>query len=275
MAFSPDFFEHVYGNRKNKRIFLSYFPNVNLGTHRNNIGINGDLSAWLDLGKLPVGIGAKLDINGSAYLSNFGLPGSSVLLETGSKIMLGWGKPSEFGDSKWLNPSPYRHTFAKRYTYYFASDGTSQPFAHYSYSLNVSNKMIIVDIGNDAYAITRDGFRTAAGEIRLYVNKADRLLGFSLGYKLWHGDYTEQCLGNPGPTYDFTHIVGGDYTLGLIFASFSYNRLGISFGYDSDKVRVFLQNAVHRAMNISLVPSVDRKDKIFIEFSLFGNSGLY
>ena len=274
-AATPDLFDHICGTWQNDKISLSYFPNIHLGTHRNGIGLNGGLSAWLPLGKLPIGIASKLDVNANAYLSNFGMPGSSALLETGGALMIGWGKDSEFGDSKWLKVSPYRHAISKRYTYYFATDGTSQPFAQYIYELNISNMMIVINFGNDAYAATRDGFRSAAGELELYVNRSDHLLGFSFGYKIWHGDYTEQIFNNSELYYDFSTIVGGDYSLGLLFASFRYNALGVSIGYDSDKIRVLLQNAVHRAMNINLVPDVDRADKVFIEFSLFGNSGLY
>ena len=276
-ASSPGFFDHFYGSWQNERISLSYFPNVYLGTHRNGVGINGDLAAWLQFGSpgSGVGVAAKADINGTVYLSDFGLPGSSLLLETGGMVMIGWGNASEFGESKWLDPGPYRHTLAKRYTYYFASDGTSQPFAQYIYALNIANTMIMVNFGNDAYAVTRDGFRSAAGEIELYINKPDHLLGVTLGYKIWHGDYSEQIFIDPGPYYDFSSIVGGDYTLGLLFASFRYNAFEISIGYDSDEIRVLLQNAVHRAMNINLVPDVERADRVFIELSLFGNSGLY
>jgi len=271
----PDFADHVYGSWQSKGFSLSYSPNLFLGTHRNAVGVNGDVSGWLPLWNLPIGIGTKLDVSASAYLSNFGIPGSSLLLETGGTVMIGWGKPSDFGDSKWFRPGPYRHSIAKRYTYYTSTDGTSQPFAQYIYALTIANAVIALNFGNDAYAATRDGFRSAAGEINLYMNKSDRLLGVSLGYKLWHGDYTDQIFSNPGPYYDFSSIVGGEYTLGLLFASFRYNAIDISIGYDSDAVRVLLHNPVHRAMNISLVPDVERADRVFIEFSLFGNSGLY
>jgi len=276
-ASSQGFCDHFYGTRQIKNISLSYFPDIYLGTHGKGIGINGNLTAWGHFGVSGSGIGiaAELDVNGTAYLSNFGMPGRSALLETGGKMMVGLGKPSEFGDSKWLRTSPYRHTLAKRYTYYFATDGTSQPYAHYSYELNIGNKYFIFRIGNDAYAIKRDGFRSSAGDLTVYINKMNYLLGVSLGFKLWHGDYSEQCYLNPGQVYDFSHIVGGDYTLGLIYASFSYNCFGIKIGYDSDKIRVTLQNMVHRAMKNGLVPDVDRSDRLFIELSLFGNSGQY
>lgn len=276
-ASGSNLFDQAYGFRHNKHISLSYFPNAYSGTHRNGIGLNADLAAWLHLWgqRSGVGIGAELDMNATAFLSNFGMPGHSAVLETGGSLMIGWGKPSAFGDSKWLRSGPYRHTFVKRYTYYFATDGTSQPYAHYNYQFNISNKIIIFRIGNDAYAVKRDGFRSSAGDISIYINKNTNLLGLSLGFKLWHGDYSDQCYLNRGQIYDFSDIVGGNYTLGLIYATFRYNAFGVSLGYDSDKIRVALQNMVHWAMYNGAVPAVDRHDKIFIEFSLFGNSGQY
>lgn len=274
-ASSPGFFDHFYGRLQNERISLSYFPNSYAGTHRNGIGLNGDLTVWLPLGKLPAGLAAKLDFNGSAYLSNFGMPGRSAQLETGGALMVGWGKPPEFGASKWLPASPYRHTFAKRYTYYFTTDGTSQPYADFSYQVNISNKIFIFRVGNDAYAVKRDGFRSSAGDVTAYINRTDCLLGFSAGFKLWHGDYSDQCYLNRGQVYDFTDIVGGDHTLGLVYVSFRYNAFGISVGYDSDKIRTALQNTVHWIMYNGAVPDVNRGDKIFIELSIFGNHGQY
>lgn len=274
LGISPDF-NRFHASFQNQNLFISCSPKVNIGTHRNSVGINANAQAWLALWKLPLAIGFEADVNSSANLTYFGLPGASGILETGGTLMLGWGRNSEFGESKYLRVNPYRHSFAKRYTYYFATDGTSQPFAQYIYTFNISNKMIILNFGNDAYAALRDGFRSAAGEVELYVNMSDYLLAFSFGYKIWHGDYSEQIYTNPGPYYDFTTIIGGEHTLGLLFARFRYNALGISIGYDSDKIRVMLQNAVHSAMGINLVPDVDRADRIFIELSLFSNSGLY
>ncbi|MDX9780409.1 MAG: polymorphic toxin type 23 domain-containing protein [Candidatus Neomarinimicrobiota bacterium] len=274
-AASPDLSPCFYGTRQNEKVSLSCFPNVYAGTHRNGAGANAVLSAWLPLGKLPLGIGAELDVNGSAYLSNFGLPGPSGVLETGGTLRIGWGKASEFGESPWLRPGPYRHAFASRYSYYFATDGTTQPYADFRYELNISNKYFIFRMGNDGYAAVRDGFRSAAGDITVYINKTDDLFGFSTGFKLWHGDYSEQCYLSRGQIYDFSHIAGKDHTLGLIYASFSCNRFEISLGCDSDRIRVFLQNTVHTIQNNGRVPAVDRADKIFIELSLCGNSGQY
>ena len=216
-----------------------------------------------------------MDMNASAYLSHFGLPGSSAILETGGTLMLGWGRDSQFGDSKWLQASPLRQSLAKRYTYYFDTDGTSQPFAQFIYTWNFSNKLLVINFGNDAYAAHRDGFRSAAGEAGVYVNHDGDIHGLSMGYKIWHGDYSAQISRGSHMYYDFSNIVGGDYTLGLLFATYKYNAYELSIGYDADAIRVMLQNAVHSAMNINLVPDVDRPDRIFIEFSLFGNWGLY
>jgi hypothetical protein len=274
-AASPDLSPYFYGIWQHEKISFFCYPNAYAGTHRNGVGVNGDLSARLPLGKLPAGIAAKLDINGSTYMRNFGMPGPSAVLESGSTLTIGWGKASEFGDSPWLRPGPYRHSFSHRYAYYLATDGTSQPYADFSYELNFSNKYFIFRMGNDGYSAVRDGFRSAAADITAYINQTDCLLGFSLGFKLWHGDYSEQCYLTRERTYDFSNIVGKDHTLGLIYASFSYNYFTVSLGYDSDKVRVALQNWVHELQNNGMVPAVQRADRIFIELSLFGNRKQY
>ncbi len=272
---APVHFEPIHLVQKRGEFNYSYSPSLYIGSHRNGLGINADAFVWLPFFKLPLGIGVKADINATGYLSHFGLPGYSAILETGGTIMLGWGQDSEFGDSKWLEERPFRYSFAKRYTYYFDTDGTSQPFAQYIYTWNFSNKLLVINFGNDAYAAYRDGFRSAAGEVSIYVNQDEYLWGLTLGYKIWHGDYSAQISRGSHLYYDFSDIFGGDYTLGLLFATIKYNAFEMSIGYDADAIRVLLQNAVHKAMNINLVPDVDRPDRIFIEFSLFGNSGLY
>lgn len=268
-------FDPFYTARQYERLSLSCYATACSGTHRNGAGLSGDLSVRLPLGKLPAGFVAKLDMSGSTYLRNFGMPGPSAVLESGGTLTVGWGKASKFGDSPWLRPGPYRHAFSNRYAYYLATDGTSQPYADFSYELNISNKYFIFRMGNDGYAAVRDGFRSATADITAYINRPNYLLGFSFGFKLWHGDYSEQCYLTRERTYDFSHIAGKDHTLGLLYASFSYNYLTVSLGYDSDKIRVALQNWVHGLQNNGMVPAVQRADKIFIELSLSGNRRQY
>jgi len=268
--------DYLYSTWQSNNTSISYFPGIQLGTHRNGIGLNGEGIGWIPFSCMPLGLGLKLDVNGMYYEEYFGIPGRSLSAETGSTLLIGWGKKTEFGNSKWMRVSPYRHSIHYRFSYYLTTDQTSQAYAEYQYELNVSNKSFLLRVGNDDETFIRtDRFRSAAVDFNVYVNKSECLLGYSFGLKLWHGDYTKQLYLNKTQTYDFEHIFGGEYSLGLLYGSFVYNCFKFSIGYDSDRIRTFFQNGMHKIMNNGMVPRVRRDDRVYIELSLFGNSGQY
>jgi hypothetical protein len=210
------------------------------------------------------------------YEEYFGIPGRSAQAEAGGTLLFWWGKKSEFGNSKWMKACPSRHSIHYRFCYYLSTDHTSQAYAEYQYELNVSNKRFLLRVGNDDQTfIHTDRFRSAAVDLNLYVNKNDYLLGYAFGLKLWHGDSTKQLYLNRTQTYDFKPIYGGNYSLGLLYGSFTYNCFKISIGYDSDRIRTFFQNGMHTIMDNGMVPTVNRDDRVYIDFSLFGNNGQY
>lgn len=73
--------------------------------------------------------------------------------------------------------------------------------------------------------------------------------------------------------YNFNTIKGGDHTLGLLYGSFTFNFFKLSLGYDSDKIRTYFQNGMHKIMNNDMVPRIGRNDKIYFDITLFGNNG--
>jgi hypothetical protein len=142
--------------------------------------------------------------------------------------------------------------------------------------LNVSKYIVILDVGNDDQSFTKtDRFRSAAVDISLYKNRGTSLIGYSIGMKLWHGDYSSQLYLNRKQTYILKGTYGGDYSLGLLYFSFIYNCFKISLGYDSDKIRTTFQNNMHQIMNNGMVPEVSRSNRIYMELALFGNNSQY
>lgn len=268
--------DYLYSTWQSKNTSFSYFPNLQFGTHRNGIGINAEGIGWMPIANIPIGLGLKFDVNGVYYEEYFGIPGRSISTESGSTLLIGWGKKSEFGNSKWLRVSPNRHSIHYRFSYYYSTDQTSQAYAEYQYELNISNKSFLLRVGNDDETfIHADRFRSAAVDLNLYVNKSDYLLGYSFGLKLWHGDYTKQLYLNRTQTYDFDNIFGGEYSLGLLYGSLIFNCFKFSIGYDSDRIRTFFQNGMHKIMDNGMVPGVRRDDRVYIDFSIFGNNGQY
>lgn len=266
--------DYLYSTWQNEKMSFSYFPDLQFGTHRNGVGVNGEGCFWLPIGNIPIGTGIKVDLNGMCYEEYFGLPGRLASVETGGRLSFGWGKSSNFGKSKWIRVSPYRHSIHYRCNYYFSTDQTSQIYAEYQYELNISNISFILREGNDDQAFTHtDKFRSAAVDLNLYINKTNYLLGYAFGIKLWHGDYTEQLYLNHNQTYDFNNIVGGEYTLGLLYGSLTFNCFKISIGYDSDRIRTFFQNKIHKIVNNGMVPDVKRDNRIYFDLSIFGNNG--
>lgn len=267
-------FDYFYRTWQENNNSISYFPNLTFGTHLNGIGINSEGIYWLPINKLPFGLGTKLDANGMFYEEYIGFPERSGMAEAGGTFLIGWGKRSNFGDSKWIRISPYRHSIHYRFCYYYSTDKTSQAYAEYQYVLNFSNKSFIIRVGNDDETfIPTDRFRSAAVDLNLYINKTDYLIGYSFGLKLWHGDYTDQLYLNRNQTYDFNGISGGEYSLGLLFGTLTFNCFKFSVGYDSDKVRTFFQNGMHKIMNNGMTPDVKRDDRIYFSFTLFENNG--
>jgi hypothetical protein len=97
--------------------------------------VNGEAILWLPFHNFPLGFGIKVDLNGMLYEEYFGLPGRSNLVEPGGTGLIGWGKKSYFGKSKWIRVSPYRHSIHYRFSYYLSTDKTSQAYAEYQYEL--------------------------------------------------------------------------------------------------------------------------------------------
>lgn len=255
---------------------IRYSPVIYLGTHRNGIGEFFAVSTMAAFQKVPLGFDLSININPMLYEEYFGLPGRVASIEPSGTIAIIWGKPCNFGNSKWIKPRPFRHTLSYRASYYLSSDNTSQGYAEFRYELNLANKLIALGIGNDDLTFLHtDMFRSAAVDLSLSIEKGSNIFGGAFGIKLWHGDYTDQLYLTRDETYDFESILGGDYTVGLFFISFHYNYLKASVGYDADRIRTCLQNGMHKIMNNGMTPSVKRNDRLFLELTLFGNNGQF
>lgn len=269
-------YDCIYSTWNKNYLAFSYFPNVYLGTHRNGIGYNCEAVDWFPLSGKKWGLGLTADLNSTYYLDKFGIPGTSYEISPGSMVSIDWGKPSKFGKSKWMRSCPVRHRIGYRYSYFIASDKTSQAYAEYLYEFNISNNKIVLDVGNDDLTFLKtDRFRSAAVDISIFTNKIDYLIGYSVGMKLWHGDYSKQLYLSRTQSYVLEGTYGGNYTLGLLYLSIVYNCFRFSLGYDSEKIRMYFQNGMHKIMNNGMVPHVDRADRMYLEFSIFSNSGQY
>jgi hypothetical protein len=274
-----DWLDFFYGTHRWGNAAFSYFPDLEFGSHRIGAGYNAEIDYWQPVsafGKSLFSLQLKADANAKYFETNFGIPGRSLVFEPGGTFAIGFGSPSSFGPSKWLRGGPTRFALRYRYSYYFASDSTSQLYGEYRVEVNLSRYKFILGVGNDDLAFSHtDKFRSAAVDLTLYKNGTDYTAGASIGMKLWTGDFTSQLYLNRNQRYTFEGIYGGNYTLGLLYGSFIYNCYRLSIGIDSDGIRTFFQNGMHKIVDNGLTPDVKRIDRMFFQVSLFGNNDQY
>jgi hypothetical protein len=270
---------------------IQYMTNLHLGTHRQSIGAGGNFLKYIHW--IPAKILSKAErlsltlTGGMGYTYNhsyFGIPGQSHTFEGDLGFYLSLGKENNLYKKYFNINEPGRHNFRLYQSAFLTTDGTSQLIGGLYYSFIFKNSVLGFEYNNDTFTLyPSDEYRTAAVTSFYYRDKGNYLIGCNLGFKLWTGERKFTFLVDGEFVWPeevnrdsvATLYYGNEYSHGVLFASFVINEFTISIGWDSEKVRDLFQNSVHFILNDAEVPLLERADRFYIEFKMFGFSSLY
>lgn len=264
---APELFSYRTGRLRIVSVFAFRY-----GTHIRSASLQ--TSAALELGRDPWGPLTAASLTGrfglSAAVRHLGLPGAAeeAALEFGSLL------------------ERNRHAVGLAGILYLSTDGTSQLNYLVSYAWRCGPHRIELSAENNLpmpdelrYAFTEnwvDEYRTAGVTLR-YLNgeaagaeKPAHVLGLELGLTLWTGTrgLTENL--ERGETYDLTGRHGAEFSHGILYAAVILDGLKLSAGWDSEGIRDFFQNGVHRLINEGSMPLLDRPPRFYFQVNLGG-----
>jgi hypothetical protein len=103
----------------------------------------------------------------------------------------------------------------------------------------------------------------------------DVAYGCAGGFKLWTGQ-TQGIPTSVDKYFPLTGQYGSRHSNGILYLSGIRGRLKVSAGWDSEKVRDFIQNNYHRLRGIGIIaPLDDRESRFYLQLSLNAFSTLY
>lgn len=282
-----DFSSLVYlkGNLKSSLNMDSVY-----GSHRKGIGIDNLTLLYTEVPILKSVLGYKFfqpeyfGISGRVgykhYKEDFGIPGSTDIFESHVKFLYSVGKNNDLY-SKYPSISAIgRHTFSIGYNGFLTTDTTSQVVGQIDYTYAKNNAAFIFNYMNDTiFVYPSDKYRTAAVKMSYYKEISGNLWGLSAGFLIWAGERKFDLISiwnngdinipsevSRGETV--TLYNGKEYATNIVFASISFNNLSLSVGYDSELFKKMIHNNIHYLIDDGNLPSIDREDRIFIEFKI-------
>ena len=277
-------FNNLTLTRNSESCYLSLSPVVLAGTHVNGIGAKSE-AGWRFF--TPINnslIGGEIGgfAYPMAYATYYGIPGTSVQLQAGGALSVCFGPKSPALANPWTVVPLCMHTITYYLSYYLSSDGTSQPYGGIGYQLNLGSLLFFLRLDDDdAFLLPEDKFRTTKGLAGFRYHDATSLYGIDLGFILWTGDLNTNAFstlilsGADVRNLSYSLGYGGAYSHGIITLCFVYDFLQISIGYDSDKIRDYIQNGWHYLYNRPHVPLLSRSDRLYLQFSLFNAEHAY
>ncbi|MBN2617594.1 MAG: hypothetical protein JXR64_04705 [Spirochaetales bacterium] len=250
------------------------------GSHRKGIGFNNVAINYRNLPFSSDYLGFSGRIGYKHYESDFGIPGSTDILESHVKILYSIGNKNIFY-SKYPEIFGYgRHTFSIGYNGYLTTDSTSQVVGQIDYTYANNKFAYVFNYMNDTiFVYPSDKYRTAAVKLTQYRVVNNNLIGISAGFSIWAGEriFNLEDIWNNGNINipDEVHrgetvtlYNGKDYATNIVYASISFNNLSISFGYDSNIFRQAIHNNIHYLINDGNLPDNNRADKIYFEVKI-------
>lgn len=274
----------VKGNLKsNFNLDFSY------GSHRKGLGVENLTINYfnvpifkLALNSFPFSeyIGFSGRLGYKHYKEDFGIPGSSDIFESHIKILYSIGEanilyskyPGIFGIG--------RHTFSFGYNGFLTSDSTSQVVGQIDYTFAKNNFAVVFNYMNDTiFVYPSDKYRTAAIKLTFYRQVKENLIGFSSGFYIWAGErkFNLVDIWNNGNIKIPKEVSRGEtvtlynakeYATNIVYGSISFNNISLSIGYDSEKFKKLIHNNIHYLIDDGNIPSVEKEDKLFIEFRI-------
>lgn len=273
---------------KNK--FKNYFTlDSQFGTHRRSVGFNNLFIGYFDIPILAplfndfqsmevIGISGRLGYK--HYTLDFGIPGSSDILEGHIKVLYSIGNQNKLYTQFPEIIGYGLHTFSIGYNGYLTTDSTSQVVGQIDYSYTKSNYAFTFNYMNDTiFVYPQDKYRTAAVKLSHYRVFNNNLIGLSLGFSIWAGErkFDLNDIWNDG-NIDIPDEVsrgetvtlynGKEYATNIVYGAITFNNISLSVGYDSEIFKQLIHNNIHYLIDDGNLPSIDRDDKFYIEVKI-------
>jgi hypothetical protein len=253
------------------------YPGLELGSHIDRAGPTLRSLYTADASRYKLGIGAfaadKLDAR------NLGIPGPGKAFSFGLDLVAGSGADSGRSSPAPWTDFPLTRPFEFRYEWilYRDSMGTSQLGGRLEWVWDLGAASLGLAFHNDLFGLlVRDEYRTAALEIAAGFRALGADCAASVGMRLWTGSTWGQGHLGWGESYAMTlHPPGAGYSAGILYAGFRRGMLRVELGLDSEGIRNFFQNGVHRIINDGKIPLVDRSARPYFGISLFPDGDLY
>jgi hypothetical protein len=252
---------------------VSLVPTLELGTHRERIGLRAKAGAWAEEGAFAGGL--ELFASGRLALVDLGIPGAGALACAGIEGRVGAGEAcaaaSPWGDA-------VSRSLELRYAWmrYFDTWGTGQLGGRISLVAALGSASLGIAFHNDIFGlVARDEYRTAAVEIGGGFRFVGLPSSLVLGTRLWAGSTAGNGRLYDGQTYDLTKNLGWQNSAGILYLAARCGPFGLSAGWDSERLRDLFQNGIHKLIDDGRIPILDRDDRLFLEFTLFQDAELY
>lgn len=261
------------------------------GTHRNGVGIEGELIRYADvlalgrvaprvLGGIPESLGFSAKAGARFSESDFGIPGEKNTGELHIAALYSLGGLNGFYPKYPFIFGNREHTLRFGYTGYLCTDSTSQVTGQLDYAFIKGRSAFLVNYENDTMLLyLSDKYRTAAFKLTYLYDLGSETVGVSAGFALWAGerkiDLSVMWNGGDiripeemhrGRTVSLHN--GRQYSLDVVYLSFIYGMGSLSFGYDSELFKKAIHNTIHFILNDGNIPIVDRPDRFFMEFRI-------
>jgi hypothetical protein len=260
---------------------LNWTPHLQFGTHTSGLGLDSKISQDINLQILSISGDAFGSLD--QYTSYLNVPGAATVFSYGGGVAIGIGAIVN-GPVPWSGHCTSRkHQIWYDYKAYIDNRGTSQPSGRIGYLYRCNTFSIGASFENDIFAFNgKDRFRTGALEIAsafrnpfvpLNNGLSDFPLRISAGVKVWTGDGSTS---KSSPNVPVLFRSPGPYPTGIVYGGFAFGPAGIEIGWDSDHIRDFFQNNLHRLLkNQTFSIRNEDKGRLYFRFTLFSNGDLY
>ena len=262
-----------YFNGDTSCIALFISPSINLGSHINGLGTDVTLKKRLD-NRNNSAFEAQARSAVKYFATNIGIPGSTITLEQQIEFSYAFGKIYYIPQYAFSRHS--QHTVSFYYIGYYSNDRTSQLSGGVKYKRLTDKGEFNFVFENDFLAFLRlDEFRTFASEINKKIIRKYKVLGAGAGLTLWTGSTKGLGYLHRNETYNLASQLGGRYSNGILYFKFYYNNYDLSFGYDSEGIRTFVQKNFHDLIDDGQIPAINRKGRIYVQISILDLGSLY
>ena len=262
--------ESVSGNLEKGNFLLQFHPTLRLGTHINEVGWQISPSVKMNVLEDDM-VWLRLTSTAKMNISYLGIPGFSFGLVNKAALMYGFGNPIPSFDSHLHFRQFSRHNITYYFCHFASTDGTSQFSGGIDYTFLWNKGLFRITMENDALAfLGLDEFRTGGGSLDYQFFHKGKLLGIGIGTMLWTGSTKGLTNLDFGQEYDMSVQYGAMYSHGILFLNFHYQYVQLSMGFDSEKIRMQVQDTLHKWIDDGSIPGGSQsRDRIFIQLEVY------